>query len=85
MKAAQILLGAPTMGGGDAPGQGFLVEGIKGGKEVFQPAEIHKNGIKKCWFPTLFGFKVAKAPFFALKCLIRHTVHAKCFLRNTLI
>jgi hypothetical protein len=42
VRAAQKLLGVPTIGGG-VLGQGVVVEGVKGVKYASMPAEIYKN------------------------------------------
>jgi hypothetical protein len=38
---------------GGAPGQGVVVEGVKGGKLAPKPAKIHKNRAKNGLFPAL--------------------------------
>jgi hypothetical protein len=72
VKAAQELLGTPTVAGGSAPsgggGEGSLRRHLSP-----QPAEIYKIGAEKGQFPALFGLKIMKTPFFAQKYLIRYT------------
>jgi hypothetical protein len=55
MKAAQKLLRAPTIGRG-VPGQGVVVEGLKGVKYAPMPPGMYENGEKTGRrFPVLFG------------------------------
>jgi hypothetical protein len=51
------------------PGQGVVVEGVKGGKKSPQQAVIHKKGAENKWFqfPALFGLKFAKNAIFCSK------------------
>jgi hypothetical protein len=56
VKAAQKLLGALTFGGGGEPGQGVVVERVKGGKLAPTLAEIHKNGAENGRFPPPIDF-----------------------------
>ncbi len=80
MRAAQKLLGAPTIGGG-APGQGVVVEGVKGVKQVSMPPRIYKNSTKNEQFPALVDRKITENAVFTQKFLIRYT--PKTFLRIT--
>jgi hypothetical protein len=64
--AAQKLLGVPTFGRG-VPGQGVVVEGVKGGKYAPMPAKIHKKGTKNRRFPILIELKIVENAVFSLK------------------
>jgi hypothetical protein len=46
MRAAQKLLGAPTIGGG-VPWQGVVVEGVKGVKYAPKLPRMYENGKKR--------------------------------------
>jgi hypothetical protein len=46
MRAAQKLLGASNIGGG-VPGQGVVVEGVKGVKYTCMPPGIYQSGKKR--------------------------------------
>ncbi len=51
MRVAQKLLGAPTIGREGVPGQGVVVEGVKGVHYAPKPPGIYKNGEKMDSFP----------------------------------
>ncbi len=42
------------------PGQGVVVEGVKGGKYAHMQREIYKNGAKNGQFPALFDLKITE-------------------------
>ncbi len=46
--------GVPTVGGG-VPGQGVVVEGVKGVKYAPLPPEMYENGGKTGGLPECFG------------------------------
>ncbi len=63
MRAAQKLLGAPTIGGGE-PGQGDVAEEVKEVNYTPKPPRMYENGKKKRQFPHLLTLKSPKMPFF---------------------
>jgi hypothetical protein len=73
VKAAQKLLGAPTIVGGSAQAGG----GGGGRRQLSpEPAENHTNGTKNGWFPALFGLKITKNALFGSKVLCKiHSQH----------
>jgi hypothetical protein len=81
VKAAQKLLGAPTIGGVSAWSGGCWWRELK---VANQPEEITKNRAKNGQFPTLSVLKLLKTPFFSQKYLIRYSRLPRYFLRNTL-
>jgi hypothetical protein len=48
MRAAQKLLGVPTIGGGSAQA-GVVVEGVKGVKYALKPPGMYENGKKQAF------------------------------------
>jgi hypothetical protein len=54
------------------PGQGVVVEGVKGVKCTPMPPEYAKKA-KSGLFPNFLAYKLPKTPFFALKSLTRYT------------
>ncbi len=71
MRAAQKLLGAPTIGGGSAQAGG-VVEGVKGVKYTPKPPTMYENGEKRAVFCTYFK-KLLISQFFTEKYLSRYT------------
>ncbi len=55
------------------PGQGVVVEGVKGVKYAPMPAEIYENGKKTGGFLQLLAYRLPKTLFSAQKYLIRYT------------
>jgi hypothetical protein len=70
--ASQKLLGAPNIGGG-VPGQGMVVEGVKGVKYATMPPGMYENGKKTGGFAHFLSYKSPKILFFAQKYLTRYT------------
>ncbi len=70
MRAAQKLLGAPTIGG-VVPRQGVVVEGVKEVKYAPMLPEIYKNGKKMGSFPHFLAYKLPRTPFFCSKVLYK--------------
>jgi hypothetical protein len=62
MRAAQKLLGAPIIAGG-VPGQGAVVEGVKGGKYAPMPPGMFKNGKKQAFSHTFWLINHQKCCF----------------------
>jgi hypothetical protein len=54
MKMAQKLLSVPNIGGG-VPGQGMVVEGVKGGIEAPSLLKFTKTAPKKSDFPHIMA------------------------------
>jgi hypothetical protein len=54
---------------GEVPGQGMVVEGVKGVEYTPMPPEKYKN---RC-FTHFLDYKSLKTPFFAQKYLTRYT------------
>jgi hypothetical protein len=84
MRAAQELLGVPTIGGGIArPGGGG------GGSQRSQlikhskPHKMYENGAKMAGFPHILSYK-AKMPFLLHNSTLKNIL-PRHFLRNTLI
>ncbi len=69
MRAAQKLLGVPIIDGG-VPGQGLVVEGVKGVKYTPLPPGMYYNGR----ITALLAYKSHKMPFFSQKYLTRCTL-----------
>ncbi len=73
MKAAQKLLCAPTIGGGEVPREGVVVvEGFKGVKKPPSRPEYTKTAPKTGAFAALIDLKSLKT-FFYSKYLTRYT------------
>jgi hypothetical protein len=81
VRAAQKLLGAPTIGGGSAQA-GAVVEGVKGDKYAPCRPKCTKPA-KNRLFLHFLAYKLLKMPFFPQKYLTRYT--PETFLSNTLI
>ncbi len=65
---------------GGVPGQGVVVEGVKGVKYTPMPLECMKTVKETGGLAHFFAFNSPKIPFFAQKYLTRYT--SKTFLRN---
>ncbi len=76
VRAAQKLHGAPTIGGG-VPGQGVVVEEIKGVKYAPMPLKYTKQQ-KYRQFRAHLAYKSLKTSFFPQKYLTRYTPET-CF------
>jgi hypothetical protein len=68
---------------GGVPGQGEVVEGVKGVKYAPMPPGMYENGNKKTVVSHTFFSKSLKTLFFTQKYLTRYTPGT--FLRNTLV
>jgi hypothetical protein len=68
---------------GGVPGQGVVVEGVKGVIYATMLPWKYKNSEKMGGFAHILAYKLQKTQFFAQKYLTRYT--PKTFLRNTLI
>jgi hypothetical protein len=66
---------------GVVPGQGVVVEGVKGVKYFLLSPKIYENGKKTGGFPHFLAYKSPKMQFFTHKYLTRYT--PEMFLRNT--
>jgi hypothetical protein len=58
---------------GRRPGQGVVVEEVKGVKDAPMPPEIYENGKKTGGFLNFLAYKSLKMPFFAQKYLTIYT------------
>ncbi len=70
MRAAQKLLGAPTIGGGGVCGQGVVVEGVKGVKYTPMLPKIYENSEKTVDFPLFLACESIPYFFFQNLALI---------------
>ncbi len=82
MRAAQKLLGVPTIGGGSAQAGGGG-GGSQRSQICHMPLKIYKNGNNRGGFAHFLAYKLPKTLFSAQKYLTRYT--PETFLRNTLI
>ncbi len=71
------------MAGGGVPGQGMVVEGVKGVKYALMTPRMYENSKKPGSFTHFLAYKSPKAPFFAQKYLRRNT--PKVFFEEYLI
>jgi hypothetical protein len=61
VRVALKLLGAPTRRGpGGVPGQGVVVEGVKGVKYTPMPPRMYENSIKMGGFAHFMAYKLPK-------------------------
>ncbi len=58
---------------GGVPGQGVVVEGVKGIKYSPMLPKMYENGKKQGGFTHLLAYKLPKTPFFAQKYFKRYT------------
>ncbi len=66
-------LGAPTIGGGEHPVQGWWWRGLWKPKKPSKSPEIYENGEKTGGIAHVLAYKLPKTPFFAQKHLTRYT------------
>jgi hypothetical protein len=72
VRAAQKLLGEPTIGGGSARA-GVVLKRVKGVKYAPMPPRMYKNSEKTGSFEHFVAYKLPKMLFFAKKYLTRYT------------